>query len=205
MFVFLHGYNANGSAMKILNDSFCKIAPEGSIFLYPDAPFKVNDSNGFCWFPFVFDQDPFSINEEFVYESMRQVMPYLSNYISQKLVEHANFSYKDVILVGFSQGATLALHASMYFNEKICGAISFSGGLANPNNIIKRNNNSIKKAPICLVHGLEDQILPYQFSERGCKMLQEADFDVELHLLKNTKHLITPEAIKIAEKFIARI
>ncbi len=203
MFIFLHGYNAKGDAMKILDESFKKIVPEGSIFLYPDAPFKVNNSDNFCWFPFVFDEDPFSINEEFVYESMRQAMPYLSSYISQKLSENDNFSYKDIILVGFSQGASFAVHASMFLSEKICCAISFSGGLANPNNAIERNG--AKKVPICLIHGLEDQILPFQFSERGYKMLKSNNFDAELHLLKNTKHLITPEAIKIAEKFIDRL
>ena len=203
MFIFLHGYNSCGDAMKVVDTVFQKIAPENSIFLYPNAPFKVDDSNNFCWFQFVFGDNPFSINEEFIFQSLQQALPYLKSFINKSLNENPQFSYSDVILVGFSQGATLALHTSMRLPEPICGAISFSGGLANPNNEILKPN--INKSPLLLVHGIDDPILPYQFTTRSEKMLQKANFDVECHLLKNTKHFITPEAIDIASNFIKRI
>ena len=203
MFIFLHGYNSCGDAMKIIDPTFHKIAPKDSIFLYPDAPFKVNNSDNYCWFQFVFGDDPFAINEEFVFQSMQQAMPYLKSFIDKSLLENFGFSYSDVILVGFSQGAGLALHASMHLPEPICGAISFSGGLANPNNEIAKPD--INKSHILLIHGIDDPILPYQFTARSEKMLQKANFDVECHLLKDTKHLITPEAIDIASNFIKRI
>lgn len=203
MFIFLHGYNSQGDAMKILDSSFKKNAPENSVFLYPDAPFRVNNSTGYCWFQFVFGDDPFSIDESLIFKSMQLATPYLSSYIKDKLKIYPQFSYKDIILIGFSQGAGLALHVSMHLKEPICGAISFSGGLANPNNEIKKTN--INKSPLLLIHGTDDPILPYQFSERGYKMLTKANFDTELHLLKDTKHLITSEAISIASRFVERI
>lgn len=203
LFIFLHGYNAQGASMQVVDNVFKKISPKNSVFLYPDAPFNVNNSNGYCWFQFVFGDDPFAINEEFIFQSMQQAMPYIKKYIRDALEKYQQFEYKDIILVGFSQGAGLALHASMRLELPICGAISFSGGLANPNNSIQ--NKMLHKSPLLLIHGLEDPILPYQFSERGYKMLTSAGFDAELHLLKKTAHLITPEAIEIAGKFISRI
>ena len=134
---------------------------------------------------------------------MQQAMPYLKKFIQQNLSIYTQFSYSDIILVGFSQGAGLALHASMRLPETICGAISFSGGLANPNDEILKSN--INKSPLLLIHGLDDPILPYQFSSRSEKMLKQAGFNVECHLLKDTKHIITPEAIDIAGRFIKRI
>ena len=203
MFIFLHGYNSRGDSMKIVDNVFHKMAKDGSVFLYPNAPFKVNGSDDFCWFQFVFGPDRCPIDEEFIFQSMEQAMPYLSNFIKQNLEQYTQFSYSDIILVGFSQGAGLALHASMRLQEPICGAISFSGGLANPNDEILKP--TMHKSPLLLIHGLDDPILPYQFSERGAKMLKKAGFDVECHLLKDTKHLITPEAINIAGKFIDRL
>ncbi len=202
IFIFLHGYNSKGDAMKVVDSVFSKIAPKDSIFLYPNAPFKVNNSDGYCWFQFVFENDNIAINEEFIFQSMQQATPYLSNFIKQNLNKYKNFSYSDIILVGFSQGAGLALHASMRLPEPICGAISFSGGLASQNGKL---GEKINKSPLLLIHGLEDQILPYQFSSRSEKILKKAGFDVECHLLKNTKHLITPEAIDIAGKFLKKI
>ena len=203
MFIFLHGYNACGDSMKVIDPMFRRISPENSVFLYPNAPFKVNNSENYCWFQFVFGDDPFSINEDFIFQSMQQSMPYLKKFIQQNLDVYKQFSYSDIILVGFSQGAGLALHASMRLPEAICGAVSFSGGLANPNNEILKPN--VNKSPLLLIHGIDDPILPYQFSSRSEKMLKQANFDVECHLLKDTKHVITPEAIDIAGKFIKKI
>ena len=203
MFIFLHGYNSHGDAMKIIDPAFKKIAPTNSIFLYPNAPFKVNNSNDFCWFQMVFGDDPFSINEQFIFQSMQQTMPYLTNFIEQNLIKYSNFSYKDIILVGFSQGAALALHASMHLTKSICGAISFSGGLANPDDEILKPN--INKSPLLLIHGSKDNILPYQFSIRSEKMLKKAGFDVKCKILRDVKHLITPEAINIAGMFVNKI
>ena len=203
MFIFLHGYNANGEAMKILDSTFRKIAPKNSLFLYPDAPFKVNGGEGYCWFQFVFGDDPFSINEEYIFHSMNLSMPYIKKYVAKQLELNSSFDYNDIIFVGFSQGAGLSLHSSIFLEKPVCGAISFSGGLANPHNEI--SSEKANKSPILLIHGNKDQILPYQFSQRGYKMLKRANFDVEYHLLKDTEHIITPEAIKIAGKFIERI
>ena len=186
--------------MKILDSVFKKIAPEGSVFLYPDAPFKTPEGDGFCWFPFVFGDDPMEINEAFVYQSMQQAMPYLKSYIETKLKELEDFNYEDIILIGFSQGAALALHASMNLPSAINCVVSFSGGFANPDNIIAKKE--VHKSSVLLIHGMDDKILPYLFSQRGAKMLREADFNVELHLLKNTGHIITPEAIEIAKNFL---
>ena len=97
LFIFLHGYNAQGDAMKVLDSVFKKVAPEGSVFLYPDAPFTAPEGDGFCWFPFVFGDDPMEINEEFVYQSMQQAMPYLRSYIETKLKELEDFNYEDIV------------------------------------------------------------------------------------------------------------
>jgi len=204
MFIFLHGYNSNGDAMKILDGAFKKIAPKNSVFLYPDAPFKViNEDNKYCWFPVVLGDNPELINEELVFESMNQAMPYLSNYLKQSLEKYVNFDYKDIILVGFSQGAVFSLHFSLKLKQKLCGVISLSGGLANPDNFISKKN--VNKNKILLIHGLNDKILPPHLTIKADKELKQAKFDVETHLLDNTKHLITPEAIKISSNFIKNI
>ena len=204
MFVFLHGYDATGEAMMVLDAPFRKLAPEGSQFFYPNAPFKTGGGKGYNWFSFVFGDNPFDINEEYIYHSMQLAMPYLKNYIGNHM-DRQLFSTRDLVLVGFSQGAGLAVHASMRMGEPICGAISFSGGFANPHNEAKGIDIQDQKSPVCFIHGDKDPILPYQFSVRGNKILQNAGFESECHILKDTKHLITPEAIDIAGDFLKRI
>ena len=203
MYIFLHGYNETGKNMRCLEEKFKEISSKQSIFLYPNAPFKVENSNQFCWFKIVFDEIDYSINEEFIFESMQQSLPYLSNYIDQNLNKHKHFSYNDIILVGFSQGGVFSIHSSLMLKDKVSCAISFSGGFANPDNYILKNK--INKPPILLTHGLNDKIMPYKYSLKGEKELKEAGIDVQCHLLQNTKHLITNEAISIAQDFIKNV
>ena len=74
------------------------------------------------------------------------------------------FSISDIFLIGFSQGAGLAVHSCMRFGKSICVAVSFSGGFVNPKNRIKNEEKKLSKTPICFIHGEKNKILPYQLS-----------------------------------------
>ena len=187
VFIFLHGYGNRGNDMRVLENTFKDKAPTGSVFLYPDAPFHVPNHHGFSWFPFVLsvgESGVENLSEENIYQSMQQAMPYLYYYIDAN-VDMKKFSISDIFLIGFSQGAGLAVHSSMRFRKSICGAVSFSGGFASPKNRIKNEEKNLKKTPICFIHGEKDKILPYQLSISGYNMLKDIGFESEILLIPN--------------------
>ena len=206
-FIFLHGYGNCGNDMRILENTFKTHSPAGSIFLYPDAPFRVPNNNGFSWFPFVLsvgESGVENLNEENLYQSMQQAMPYLYYYIDAN-VDMKKFSISDIFLIGFSQGAGLAVHSCMRFGKSICGAVSFSGGFVNPKNRIKSEEQKLSKTPICFIHGEKDKILPYQLSISGYNALKDIGFKSEILLIPNAKHTITKEGMNFAGQFVEKI
>ena len=60
-------------------------------------------------------------------------------------VDMKKFSISDIFLIGFSQGAGLAVHSCMRFGKSICVAVSFSGGFVNPKNRIKNEEQKLSK------------------------------------------------------------
>ena len=126
-FIFLHGYGNCGNDMRILENTFRQKAPENSIFLYPDAPFRVPNNNGFSWFPFVLsvgESGVENLNEENLYQSMQQAMPYLYYYIDAN-VDMKKFSISDIFLIGFYQGVGLEVQFFMRFSYSMCVVFIF--------------------------------------------------------------------------------
>lgn len=201
VFVFMHGYNQSGEDMKKLGQEIEQVAPKNSQFLYPNAPFKIPQKQGYSWFPYVLTDFPPEIQEQIFFQSMEEAIPYLMYYLGNN-VDQKVFTFKDMVFIGFSQGASFALHSSMRLPKSICCAISFSGGLPNPNNRLK--TDIVNKTKICLIHGKKDKILPYQLSENAFQDLKESDFDAQLFLIENGKHNITPESIEIAKNFLTK-
>ena len=204
MFVLLHGYGDSGEGMEPIKRSFADIAPKGSKFFCPNAPFSIPKERGYSWYPFVLEEDTEKLNEEFVFNGMQTTMPYLRKYIINNMNEY-NFSFQDIVLIGFSQGAGLATHASLRLGSKICGTVSFSGGFANPYNDIENPYMQEVKSPICFIHGKKDRILPHMLSEQAYKSLHKAGFNVELYLFDDLKHKIDENCLNCAKKFLKKI
>ena len=202
VFIFLHGYNQCGEDMKVIFEGIKDIAPKGSQFLFPNAPFKIPSKNGYSWYPYVLTDFPPEIQEEIFFQSMQTSMPYIMYYLG-KNIDTTLFTFEDMFFIGFSQGASFALHTGMRMPKKTGGIISFSGGLANPKN--KKKNDNINKTDICLIHGTKDVVLPHQLSIKAENELKIDGFNVELHILDGAKHRITADGIKIARNFLDNI
>ena len=202
----LHGYGETGATMMQLEKWFQGILPSGSKIFYPNAPFKVNGGKGFHWFQFNFEDKPENIgasfNEEYIFKSLGMAFPYLKSYIDKTIEElDEEFSYKDIILCGFSQGAMMSLYSGVRLPEPICGIISCSGGILNS---IGETEN-INRCPVCLTHGLKDRVVPYQLSQKCNERLLENGFDTELHLMPDVDHIISRETFDRIKSFVERI
>jgi phospholipase/carboxylesterase len=194
--IFIHGYGSNGEDIGFLINYFKKEIKDG-IFLNPNAPFKMTEfDNAYYWFPI--DE----LDEEYLMQKVKDVYPIFEKYIEESL-EKYNLTYKDIILVGFSQGAVLAIHAALRLKEKIMAVISFSGAMADPNNITR--SEMVSKPKIILIHGDCDSVLPCAYSIKAHRVLQNLNIPVELKIIKNLDHSINQQSIDYAINFIKEL
>src|SRR5690606_24272657 len=105
---------------------------------------------------------------------------------------------RDTVLVGFSQGAMMALHVGLALPEPPAGIVSFSGALVPPERL-----GQGALPPVCLVHGDADQVVDPELSAAAAATLQAAGAAVSYHVSPGTAHGISPDGLAFATSFLA--
>lgn len=190
--IFLHGVGADGHDLIELSDEFSESIGE-AVFLSPHAPFKYDAyPTGYQWFSLT------DYTEDKLYEGIEVALPILKEYIDENL-EKYQLEYKDLILIGFSQGTIMALQMAPRLPDSCFAVIGFSGALVK-GKMLEPNIKS--KPPIFLSHGSDDQVLPISKYHLANKSLKEMGLSVEGHVIKNLGHGINLEAIELANEFL---
>jgi len=195
MVVFLHGVGADGYDLLSLSDEFVEALPP-SVFLAPNAPFSYDMfPMGYQWFSLK------EYTEDKLYEGIKVALPILQNYIEQNLVKY-QLNFKDLILIGFSQGAMMAVQLALRLPEACQAVISYSGAIVKPD-ILAQEIKS--KPPIMLFHGDKDQVLPAENLFNADQALEKMGIPARSYLLENVGHSISLEAIEMSQNFLKEL
>lgn len=193
--VLLHGYGSDGNDLISLASLWRDQMP-GALFVAPNAP-DACDINpmGFQWFPLDLDR---SISRLSGSESAR---PIVTNFLQQSWAD-TGVAAKDTLLVGFSQGAMMALDVGLRLPDALMGVVAFSGGVIAPEAI---GPEVAAKPPVCMVHGAEDDVVPVGMSVVGGEALRKLGLDVTVHISPGAGHTIAPDGLEVVRDFIARV
>ena len=193
--VFLHGYGADGKDLIDLAKPFGMALPNAS-FISPDAPHTCAMSpQGRQWFPI----------EEIPKGAIKASLGLLGliDYEAKKL----NLTFKDVILIGFSQGAMMSMQCLLINNEQLGAIIGYSGALKEENidaanDLILNGKHKYSDTPVLLVHGEQDEVVPFQSLEKSKYLLNKIGFNVQTLSRQNLAHGIDPEGISKGMEFL---
>jgi phospholipase/carboxylesterase len=190
--IFLHGYGSNGENLLALAPEISKFFPEVK-FIAPNATYDcdIGLPDSYQWFT-LSQNDPVKMSIEIV-ESNN----ILDQFIVQQLEKH-NLNKDDLILIGFSQGAMMSMYNSLKNKDKIAGILALSGKLILPNEV-KSNQN------ICLVHGTDDNVVPYASLPEAEEKLTELGNNIDSHSLNDLGHAIDYRVVKIIINYIKKL
>jgi len=196
--VFLHGYGADGADLLNLADSL-KIHLPNTIFMSPDAPNKSTmNPIGYEWFPIPrLDGSSLENAKKGRDEATKELNLFLN-----EINENTGIPFERIFLFGFSQGCMMSLHLAPRKNEKIAGVIGIAGMLMQPELLEKE---AVQKPPILLVHGDEDDVVPYEELNIAADTLVKANFEVYTLTSKGAGHSITEDGLRAALQFIKNI
>ena len=157
-------------------------------YTYRLAPF------GKQWFDLE-DRDQTRILKE-----IELVKPMIITFLKKKLKDY-NLQYKDLILVGFSQGTMVALNLTLTMEDEVRGVLGYSGGV-----ILTKSGKIeiISKPNICLVHGKNDEVVPKKMMETTKIILKDNNIDVDTHLIENLGHSIDQKGLEIGQNFLVK-
>lgn len=94
--------------------------------------------------------------------------------------ETKDFPSKKVIIAGFGQGGSMALHCGLAYPKQLGGIVSFSGFVSLPEEYPDRMCDINKETPILAIHGNSDQVVPIDFAKGRYNELKEFGCKVEL-------------------------
>lgn len=196
--IFLHGYGANGENLLNLSYEFKSVLPDAH-FISPNAieNWEGGFPNSYQWFSLANGMERRNLVE--MAFSVKRANQILSNFIDEQL-KRFNLKYENLFIAGFSQGAMMGLYQGFTL-PKTAGIISFSGRLILPEMI---GEKIISKPQICLIHGKQDSVLPFENFLEAKKILTEKEVDFEHHAIEALDHSIDLRAVRIAQEFFKK-
>ena len=108
----------------------------------------------------------------------------------EALQQSVSVKGSDTVVVGFSQGATVALELARSRPDLLAIAVSYSGRMIPP----PRQGEVVVPA-IHLLHGTADSLVPVIHSERASRRLQASGARVTLDVLEGQGHSIDQDMI----------
>jgi len=192
--ILLHGIGADAFDLIPLAKYWALTLKKTKFYsLHAPYPCKLT-SSGKQWFDLE-DRDQTRILKE-----IELVKPMIITFLKKKLKDY-NLHYKDLILVGFSQGTMVALNLTLTMKEEVRGVLGYSGGV-----ILTKSGKIeiISKPNICLVHGKNDEVVPKKMMETTKIILKDNNIDVDTHLIENLGHSIDQNGLEIGQNFLVK-
>jgi phospholipase/carboxylesterase len=209
LIILLHGYGADGDDLIGLAQYWQSSFPAAA-FVAPHAPETCELSPfGRQWFslekydPELLRRDPVNGVQVFaaMIEGARSAQKVVDQFIKQEIIQ-CGLSIEDTVLVGFSQGTMVALYTGLRMKTAPAGILGYSGALVGDKNF---QDEVTSRPPICLVHGEEDEVVPFSSLAYSSKMLSDVGITVATHGCSGLGHGIDERGLEIGEAFLKSV
>ena len=191
--VFLHGWGADGNDLISLAEPWSEVLPHAH-FISPHAA-DVCDANpaGRQWFSFQ-GRDPDEIAVAAAEASM-----IINRFLDHHLKRLA-LSDGQLALVGFSQGAMLAIYIALRRDRPCAGVVGYSGALIGAETLADEIRS---RPPMLLAHGDADPVVPFASLDAAVQMLGSHDVSVRHHVGQGLGHGIDGPGLELGGEFLA--
>ena len=190
LIILLHGYGANGDDLIELGDCWSSSLPDAE-FLAPHEPFSCEmTAFGYQWFSLE------NGHHQFLFEQIQIAVPRLNKFIDENL-EKRGLTDEDLMIVGFSQGAMMALYTALTRPSTCAGVIGYSGAL-----VYGEPTGQERQPSVFLVHGEADEVVPYEAKKEAQERLTSMKVPVRTYTCPAFGHGISQKGIEVGGLFL---
>jgi phospholipase/carboxylesterase len=193
--VLCHGVGADGHDLIDLAPWWANALPQAA-FVAPDGPEPFDQAPiGRQWFPLI-DRTP-----EQVVAGAEAAAPLLAGFIAAEL-DRLGLGARDCALMGFSQGAMMALGTGLCMHPAPRAILAFSGALpVTPERLAALAD----RPPVLLVHGEADEVVPAERSHQAEAALRAAGYRVQSLYPLHLGHGIDDAGLSTGALFLQRV
>lgn len=164
------------------------LSMEHTLYAAPEA-------EGNSWYPHSFLM-PLERNEPYLSSALEAVGDALGK------LEKAGFARENIVLLGFSQGACLALEYSARNATRYGGVIALSGGLIGPEGTPRDYAGSLDRTPVFLGCSDVDAHIPEARVMESAGVMNRLGGDVDARIYPGMGHTVNEEELAAARAII---
>ena len=193
--MLLHGLGADGKDLIGLGSTLAPLLP-GAAFAAPDAPEPCDMApSGYQWFSLAAE------GEADRSSGVRLAAVALDRFLDDELAR-TGVDEGRLALVGFSQGAMMALHVGLRRARPCAGIVGYSGTLVDPQSLEREMS---AKPPILLVHGAADDLIPVEALFAAVAATGAVGLSVRWHVSVATGHAIDEPGLRLGADLLADV
>ena len=161
----------------------------------PNVAILAPQAAGNTWYPYRF-LEPTERNEPFLSSALRIVADLIAR------LEANDIPSERVALLGFSQGACLALEAAARNARRYAGVIGFSGGLIGPPGTSFDYAGSLDRTPVFIGSSDVDPHIPKERVEESATALDRLGAAVDARLYPGMGHTVNRDELEAARSML---
>jgi phospholipase/carboxylesterase len=193
--LLLHGVGADGNDLIGLAPHFQQILPD-ALFISLNAPQRYDMApSGYQWFSLR------DFSDQARLEGAQAAAPAINRFIDETLIAHG-LTEENMVLIGFSQGCMMALHAGLRRERALAGIIGYSGMLVGAGLLVDEIRS---RPPVLLTNGDSDPILPPNALQAAETGLKTAGVSVHAVLRPGLAHGIDEVCIQLGMQFLTEV
>jgi phospholipase/carboxylesterase len=177
--ILVHGRGASAQSILSLAEH---LVADDMAYVAPQA------AQG-TWYPYSF-LAPMAQNEPGLSSALEVL-----RLLTERLHNNSGFAYRDIYLLGFSQGACLALEFAARNPQRYGGVFGLSGGLIGPEGTPRLYEGTLAGTPVFLGCSDVDSHIPKERVLESEKVLESMDAVVLTKLYKNFGHSVNEDEI----------
>ncbi len=186
--IMIHGRGADAQSILSLAAEFER----------PDFAYLAPQAAQHSWYPNRF-LVPTQLNEPWLSSALLAV----DNTFRQ--IAAAEIPPEHIILLGFSQGACLALEYAARNAKRYGGLVGLSGGLIGADDEPRRDNGDLAGAPVFLGCSDTDFHIPRQRVQHAAQALTALGGDLTVRLYPNLEHTVNQDEIEFVKEMMAKL
>ncbi|TAH34338.1 MAG: carboxylesterase [Planctomycetota bacterium] len=190
--IWLHGLGADGHDFEPVVPWF-RLAPEAGVrFVFPHAPHMPVGINFGVRMPAWYDIHEEGGRMRAEPEGVLRAQEWIRALVARE--NERGVPSERIVLAGFSQGGSLALHTALRHPERLAGAVGLSCFLVRAGTLEAERSPANAGLPIFLGHGESDPMVPNQYGMEARDTLLALGYPVEWHSYPMA-HQVLPEEI----------
>lgn len=201
--IWLHGLGADGNDFAPIVAELDLPADLAIRFIFPHAPMRPVTCNGGyvmrAWYDIYSLEDPSQQDTQ----GLNETKTYIETLIAKEVAR--GIPPQRIILMGFSQGGAVALHAGLRFPESLAGIAALSTYLPLHETLIAEAHPGNADTSIFMAHGTGDPVVSYSLGVRSRRELEQQGYPVQWHEYPMDHSVCGEEIGDIANWLIIRL